>query len=172
MDAFDVLGLSRDATQTQVQTAYRCRVKRCHPDQFQDKDEQDRAQEELIQLNLAYEEAMRVTAQRPPCSLTVSLFEAKRQAQSLHAQGKNEIALRSLMRADGKDAEWFFIQGDILMALRQYASAHQSYREAVRREPDNRQFRRAALDAAVVERKHSKPVRRAIDKLETLFKKR
>ena len=78
MDAFDVLGLSRDATQTQVQTAYRCRVKRCHPDQFQDKDEQDRAQEELIQLNLAYEEAMRVTAQRQPCSLTVSLFEAKR----------------------------------------------------------------------------------------------
>ena len=172
MDAFEVLGVSRDATQEEVQTAYRCRVKRCHPDQFQNKDEQDRAQEELIQLNLAYEEAMRVTAQRRPRLLTVSLSEAKRQARNLHEQGRPESALRQLMRADGKDAEWYFLQGDILMTLKQYGTAHQSYREAVRREPDNMQFRRGALNAAVAVREHSKPMRRAMDKLGTLFRKR
>jgi len=172
MDAFEVLGLPRDATQAQVQTAYRCCVKRCHPDQFQDKEEQDAAQEELIRLNLAYEEAMRITSLRQPCPLTISLSDAKRQAKMLYEQNRPESALRQLMRADGKDAEWYCLQGDILMVLKQYASAHQSYREAVRREPDNKQFRRGAFDAAVAVREHSKPMRRAMDKLESLFKKR
>ena len=45
------------------------------------------------------------------------------------------------------------MQGNILMALKQYETAHQSYREAVRRDPDNRQFREGALDAALAIKK-------------------
>ena len=39
------------------------------------------------------------------------------------------------------------------MQMHQYESAHQSYREAVRREPDNIDYRRGALDAAVAMKK-------------------
>jgi len=39
------------------------------------------------------------------------------------------------------------------MALEQYESAHQSYREAIRREPNNNVFRQGALDAAVALKK-------------------
>ena len=38
------------------------------------------------------------------------------------------------------------------MALGQYATAEQSFREAVRREPDNMDYRRGALDAHVAAR--------------------
>ena len=69
-------------------------------------------------------------------------------------QGNLESALRQLGRADSKDAEWYYMQGNILMALKQYETAHQSYREAVRREPDNRQFREGALDAALAMKKN------------------
>jgi len=45
------------------------------------------------------------------------------------------------------------MQGRVLMALEQYESAHQSYREAIRREPNNNVFRQGALDAAVALKK-------------------
>ena len=60
-----------------------------------------------------------------------------------------------MLRAEVRDAAWYNLQGDILMQLHQYESAHQSYREAVRRCPDNLEFRRGALNAAL-EMKKSK----------------
>ena len=171
MNAFEVLGLTYEANQAQVHAAYRHHVKCCHPDQFQEKEQQEKAQEQLIRLNLAYEEALRITAQRQVGFHTISLSDAKRLARNLYDQKRYEGAMRQLLRADIKDGEWFYIHGNILMALKQYAGAHQSYREAVRHEPDNLLFRRGAFDAAVTLREHSKPVRRAMDKIEKLFKK-
>lgn len=171
-NAFEVLGLSQDADLTQVRDAYRRSVKRCHPDQFQEKERQDEAQEQLIRLNLAYEEAIRLAGQKQVGFHTVSVEEAKRFAVNLMRQSRYENALRQLMRADTRDAEWFFLQGEVLMRLRQYASAHQSYREAVRRAPDNQMYRRGAFNAALTVRKHEQPLQRAADKLAGLFRRR
>ncbi len=46
-------------------------------------------------------------------------------------QKNPESALRQLLRAESRDDEWYYIQGNILMAMGQYESAHSSYREAV-----------------------------------------
>ena len=59
------------------------------------------------------------------------------------------------------------MQGEILMKLRQYETAHQSFREAVRREPDNRTFREGALDAALAMKKN----RPLGDKIRDFFKR-
>ena len=83
-----------------------------------------------------------------------------------------ENALRQLARADSKDAQWYCLQGEILMNLHQYDSAHQSFREAVRREPDNLQFRRGAFNAAMTLKKHQRPVQRAVDAVGRLFGKK
>ena len=80
--------------------------------------------------------------------------EAKHFAQRLIDQGNLESALRQLGRADSKDADWFFMQGNILMGLKQYETAHQSYREAVKRDPENRRYRAGALDAALAMKKN------------------
>ena len=170
MNAFEVLGLGLDADQAQVRAAYRNSVKRCHPDQFQEKEQQDRAQEQLIRLNLAYEEALRITAQRQVGYHTVSVDDAKRMALKLLEQKRLENALRQLMRAESRDAEWYYIQGNILMQMRQYASAHQSYREAVRREPDSLPYRRGAFDAAMAVKKHNRPVQKAVDAIGGFFR--
>lgn len=58
------------------------------------------------------------------------------------------------------------------MNLHQYDSAHQSFREAVRREPDNLQFRRGAFNAAMTLKKHQRPVQRAVDAVGRLFGKK
>lgn len=156
-DPFEVLGLKPGADVQEVRAAYRRLVKACHPDQFQDPAQQKAAQEAFIRLNLAYETALKLSARQTVCFNQVSQEEAKHFARRLLEQGSPESALRQLSRADAKDADWFCLQGDILMALRQYDTAHQSYREAVRREPDNRRFREGALNAALAMKK-SRPI--------------
>ncbi|MDD3411523.1 MAG: DnaJ domain-containing protein [Eubacteriales bacterium] len=150
---FEILGISPGADAQQVRAAYRARVKTCHPDQFQDPERQKAAQEQLLELNLAYEEALKLCSQRRVGFNLISQEEAKHFAQRLVDQGNLESALRQLGRADSRDAEWFYLQGNILMGLRQYENAHQSYREAVRRDPENRSYRAGALDAAVTLKK-------------------
>ena len=152
---FEVLGLTPSAEALQVRTAYRQRVKACHPDQYQDPEQQKAAQEQLIELNLAYEEALKLCSQRRVGFNLISQEEAKHFAARLVEQGNLESALRQLNRADTRDADWFFMQGNILMGMRQYKTAHQSYREAVRRDPDNNRYRAGALDAAVAMKKSS-----------------
>ena len=151
--AFEMLGLKGGATAQDVRAAYRRLVKTCHPDQFQDAEEQKLAQEKLIQLNLAYEEALKMVERRTVGFNLISMEEAKHFAQRLIDQGNLESALRQLLRAESRDADWYQLQGEVLMQLKQYESAHESYREAVKREPNNIEYRRGALDAAVALRK-------------------
>ena len=151
---FEVLGIKPGADEQTVRAAYRRLVKSCHPDQFQDAQQQKTAQEQLIRLNLAYEAALKLASRTTVGFNLISQEEAKHFARRLVEQGNLESALRQLNRADSKDAEWYCLQGDILMALRQYETAHQSYREAVRRDPDNRLYRQGALDAAIAMKKN------------------
>lgn len=159
---FEVLGIKPGADAQQVRLAYRTRVKACHPDQFQDADKQKQAQDELIRLNLAYEAALRLCSQKRVGFNLISQEEAKHFALRLMEQGNLESALRQLGRAETKDDGWYYLQGQILMGLRQYDTAHQSYREAVRRAPDNLRYRQGALDAALaIKKKQQIPYRMA-----------
>lgn len=165
---FEVLGLKPDADAQQVRAAYRMLVKVCHPDQFQDAADQKAAQEKLIRLNLAYEDALKQASNRRVGFNLISQEEAKHFAKRLIDQGNLESALRQLGRADSRDADWYFLQGRILMGLKQYETAHQSYREAVRRDPENRKYREGALDAAVAMKKN----RPLAEKLRDALKRR
>ena len=158
LNSFELLGLPRTATEQQVRQAYHTKVKACHPDQFTDSQTQQKAQEQLIQLNLAYEEALRLAmghqAGAPVNMLSAS--EAKHLAIKLMEQRRYESALLQLSHVQSRDDEWYYIHGQLLMNMRQYGTAHQSFREAVRMQPGNRAYRQGALDAAVAVKKHQK----------------
>ena len=155
--AFDVLGVNPDADAQEVRNAYRQKVKDCHPDQYQDTAMQRIAQEQLVELNLAYEEALKAASRHRVGFNLISQEEAKHFAIRLMEQGNLESALRQLCRADSRDDGWFYLQGNILMAMRQFDTAHQSFREAVRRDPSNHRYRESALDAAVALKKSKQP---------------
>ncbi len=161
--AFEILGLHSDADTQQVRTAYRAQVKSCHPDQFMDVQEQKQAQERLVQLNLAYEEALKTASQKRVGFNLISQEEAKHFAIKLMEQGNLESALRQLNRADSRDGYFYYLQGQILMAMRQFDTAHQSFREAVKQEPDNLRFRQGALDAALALKRSQKPLNKVKD---------
>ncbi|NLB91314.1 MAG: J domain-containing protein, partial [Clostridiales bacterium] len=121
-----LLGISPDADTDQVRSAYRKKVKQCHPDQFQDPEKQKEAQETLIALNLAYEAALARAPKTKPVnpSASVPTDQAIAFAQRLQKEGNFSSALRQLIRAEKKDAYWYYVQGNILMDMKQYGSAH------------------------------------------------
>ena len=152
---FEVLGLGPTADAEEVRAAYRRLVKKCHPDMFQDPAQRKAAQQKMIVLNLAYEEAYHLASTRRVNTYASALppNDAVHLADKMLRQHSPESALRQLMRAETRDGGWYAMQGKILMHMGQYESAHQSYREAVRREPENNDFRRGALEAAVAMKK-------------------
>ena len=158
LNSFELLGLPRTATEQQVRQAYHTKVKACHPDQFTDGQTQQKAQEQLIQLNLAYEDALRLAMghQAGAPVNVLSADEAKRLAVKLMEQRRYESALLQLSHAESRDDEWYYIHGRLLMNMHQYSTAHQSFREAVRMRPDNRAYRQGALDAAVAVKRSQK----------------
>ena len=156
LNPFLVLEVSEDADLETIKAAYHRLVKRWHPDQFSDSTEQEIAQTHLVQLNLAYKEAVKAVGNRRASHVTpdLPLVEAKSLSRRLYGLGQYESALRQLARTRIKDAEYYYIEGQILTALKQYGSAHQAYRAAVQMEPTNREYHRAAFNAAVTYKKH------------------
>lgn len=169
---FEVLGVNPNADAGAIRQAYRQKVKDCHPDQYQDTAEQKAAQERLIELNLAYEEALKIASQHRVGFNLISQEEAKHFALRLMEQGNLESALRQLNRADSRDDSWYYLQGNILMGLRQFETAHQSYREAVRRDPENRVYREGALNAALAMKKNQQLAARVHGWVRDALKKR
>lgn len=146
---FQTLGVPPWADPEEIRSAYRVLVKQWHPDMMQDPADRQRAQQRMVEINLAYEEALRMSAPRRRPSVVPELHQddAIMLAESRLSQGKPEEALRQLLRAEGRSAAWYALQGRILMAMRQYESAHQSLREALRLDPDNHEYHRQAFEA-------------------------
>lgn len=171
--AFELLGLAPTNEKDAVRKAYHALVKQYHPDRFRPGGEQDAAQKKLIELNLAYELAMRYTERCTAAIFqTMPPVQAKAQAKRLLEQGEPESALRHLARAESKDDEWYHLEGQVMMQLKQYAAAHQSFREAVRRSPENMEYRRSALEAALAVKRRGSFGGRAAEWAEEFFHRR
>ena len=156
LNPYLVLEVSEDADAETIKASYHRLVKRWHPDQFSDSTEQEIAQTHLVQLNLAYQEALKAVGHRRAAHVIpdLPLSEAKARSRHLLEIKQYESALRQLARTRQKDAEYYYLEGQILSALRQYGSAHQAYRAAVQMEPTNREYHRAAFNAALTYKKH------------------
>ena len=154
---FEVLGLKGWADQEEIRTAYRTLVKQCHPDMIRDATLKEEAQQRMVQPNLAYEEALRLASPRGqmPAVPELTPAEAMLMAKRYLAGDNPEAALRQLLRCTERDGDWYYMQGKALMAMDQFESAHQSFREAVRRCPDNNIYRSGALAAVVAQREAS-----------------
>ena len=152
---FEVLGLKGWADQEEIRSAYRALVKQCHPDMIQDPILKREAQERMIHLNLAYEEALRLASPRTQRTLGPELSSAEviLMAERSLSRNQPESALRQLLRSDQRNGDWYYMQGKVLMAMEDFESAHQSFREAVRLSPENNVYRSGALAAYVAQKK-------------------
>lgn len=170
--AFELLGVRPDADQQSIRSAYLKLVKACHPDNFQDPKEQQAGQQRLISINLAYEQAMRIAGSRKSVSPTLPLEQAKGWAQKLLVRKQYDLALLQLSKAESKDAQWYALQAETLLGLKQYVSCHQAWRAAVRLDPDNLEYRRQALEAEMRLKKANSAHQKALHQFKKFFNRK
>ena len=153
---FEVLGLTPAADTDQVHTAYRKLVKACHPDQFPDEAEKAQAQEKLLRINLAYEQALKLARkplQQPVYAQSLPVEDSLKIAMKMLQQHRPESAIRQLQRAETKNDLWYSLRGQALMQLERFEDAEKSFREAIRRCPGSNEYHRLALEAQLAARK-------------------
>ena len=172
MDAFKVLGLEDNALEEEIRKAYHTLVKKYHPDLYTDPEERLKAQEKLVQLNLAYREALSRASDRSKAYVVMPPERAWERARAYFARQDWERALVQLSHIEERNAEWYRMQGDILMAMRQYASALQAYKICVKLDPDDQSSHQRCLDAAVMLRRHQSLPGRISDWARDLFRKK
>lgn len=150
---FQVLGLTGTADEESVRSAYRKLVKTCHPDAVMNEAQKAQAEDRLIELNLAYEEALKRACRPTEGARAASPQEILRLAQRLLKQNMSDSALRALDRSSYREATWHYLYGVGQMQQHRPAEAHTHFRQAVRMHPDNKTYRMAALKACTAQKK-------------------
>ena len=116
-DPYQVLGISKDATDDEVKDAYRQLARKYHPDNYGDNPLSALAKEKMQEINEAYDTIIR---QRR---------SGKKKSSAGGASGSQYMDIRNLIRtgrtadaetlldgipAPSRDAEWYFLKGSVL----------------------------------------------------------
>ena len=147
-DAYEVLGVSKNATDEQIKNAYRELAKKYHPDNYSDNPLAELAEEKMQEINEAYDKIMNSRKHKSGYYNTGSAnYSGSNFAdiRSLIASGKIEEAQELLdgIPPEKRDAEWYFLNGSVLYSRGWFDNAFTSYATACRMDPTNAEYREA-----------------------------
>ena len=164
-DPYEVLGISRGASDDEIRAAYRELVKKYHPDKYQGNPLADLAQEKLQEVNEAYDLLMKkgsVSSGNTGStstytygtygssgSQTYGSYSSSYSSNSpLYNQIRSAINRNDLYTADNllskstaRDAEWYFLSSIIAFRKGQSADALSKIQTAMSMEPNNTEYR-------------------------------
>ena len=161
-DPYKVLGISPDATDEQVKSAYRELAKKYHPDNYADSPLADLAAEKMKEVNEAYDEIMAQRKQRasgghnkPGPSYNggyrrSSNFSDVRHLIMVGRMADAEQILNGVPTAS-RDGEWYFLKGTVLMRKGWLEEAYNHFSTACNMDPGNAEYR-AALNQVQAQR--------------------
>ena len=145
-DPYQVLGVSRDASDEEVKKAYRRLAKKYHPDLNPGDEEAARRMQEV---NAAYEQ---ITSPEKSSYGGYDPFGGQQRQQgssyvSAAAQyirfGRYREALNVLSQVSDRDARWYYLSALANNGLGNQVTALEHIRKAVSMEPDNMEYLRA-----------------------------
>ena len=145
MNPYEVLGVSENASPDEIKAAYRELVKKYHPDQYQNNPLAGLAEEKLREVNEAYDMLMKNGggAYHGASYETGSFNDGAVYQQIRAALNQNNIIMAQQLLAtiQGKDAEWFYLQGILNYKRGWFNEAFTNIQEACRRDPSNLEYR-------------------------------
>ena len=133
LDPFERLGVRRNASAVQIRKSYLNLVRKWHPDRFQEGPERLFAEKNMIEINIAYEEAV---LKRSGVSDADFDGETLKRAQKLMEMGELTAARRALTGATTRCAEWNYLFGAVLLRLGDIEKAALYFGVAARQRPE------------------------------------
>ena len=151
-DPYEVLGISRSASEKEIKEAYKRLVKQYHPDQYQDNPLSDIAEEKMGEINAAYDEIIeerrsggytyRAAGDTTGYSNGAIDYTAIRNMIAMGNVTAAERELDSVLPND-RSAEWFFLKGNIAYSRGWVNEAYNEFAEACRLDPYNAEYNAA-----------------------------
>lgn len=147
-DPYEILGVSRNATEEEIKKAYRELARKYHPDNYANSPLSDLASEKMKEINEAYDEALKNLKSGEASSYSSSSYGGDPE----FAEIRNLINQRNFYEADLKlssipaekrNAEWNYLKGCVFTGRGWYFEAAKHFETACRMDPDNPEYRNA-----------------------------
>lgn len=147
-DPYEVLGISPNATDDEVKSAYRALARKYHPDNYANNPLSDLAEEKMQEINDAYDAIVRMRKGGG----RQSGYNGGYAGNSRHGDIRQMIHQNRIHDAEvlldgipshARDAEWFFLKGSVLYKKGWLEEAYTHFETACRMEPGNMEYRQA-----------------------------
>ncbi len=152
-DPYEVLGISPQATDDEVKTAYRNLAKKYHPDRLQNNPLADLAAEKMKEINEAHDliQKLRKGGASPSFTGGNQSYSSGRSGQSsvyheIRAaidRGDLVIASTMLNHIVNRDAEWYFLTAAVAFRSGWLDEARRGFQKAHEMDPNNLEYQRA-----------------------------
>ncbi len=148
-DPYEVLGVSRSASQQEIKSAYRALAKKYHPDNYSGSPLQENATKKMQEINEAYDAIISGNANGSQYSqpgyndpYTQNSYQ---QVRSYIQLGKLDDAERTLenMPSSSRDAQWYYLKGQINYQRGWSDQAFTYFSTAYKMQPNNAEYRHA-----------------------------
>ncbi len=150
-DPYAVLGVSRDATDEQIKSAYRELARKYHPDNYADNPLSDLAADKMKEINEAYDQIVssRAAGQNQAnygsaqysYAANDEFPEITRLIQA--SQYEQAQLMLDQVPISQRTARWYFLSGNVQYSRGWYDDAYSNYATASRMDPDNAEYRGA-----------------------------
>lgn len=146
---YEILGVSKNATDAQIKEAYRELAKKYHPDKYINNPLADLAAEKMKEINEAYD--MLINKKNTGSSNSYgnenynAVFNQIRQALNV---GNLAEAERLLNCVQDKNAEWHYLMGILCLKRGWYDMANQHLSRAITLDPYNTEYQNAKASMA------------------------
>lgn len=146
-DPYKVLGVSPDASDEEIKTAYRELAKKYHPDQYDQTPLADFASEKMKEINEAYDQIMddRKKGRAGGYGGGYQQGGGYNDVRSLIMNNRIADAEQILngVPTASRDAEWYFLKGTVLYKKGWLEEASNHFATACRMDPGNGEYRAA-----------------------------
>ncbi|MBQ4557433.1 MAG: DnaJ domain-containing protein [Clostridia bacterium] len=153
---YEVLGVSESATDDEIKEAYHALARKYHPDKYIDEGLKEMANEKMQQINEAYDMIKDIRAGKRSgysgsssgysgsSGYSATGFAHIRELINMGQYSAAESALNNVP-ADKRNAEWYYLRGQVLLHRGWYHDATKCFDMACRMDPYNQEYRNARL---------------------------
>lgn len=152
-DPYEVLGIAPSASDDEVKAAYRALARKYHPDNYDGNPLSDLAEEKMQEINEAYDAIIRQRRQGAPAGSGQEkgyTAPSGAAASSQYGDVRNYLAAGRYADAEtvldgvpagSRNAEWYFLKGQVLYRKGWLEDAYAHYATACRMDPSNTEYR-------------------------------